>query len=177
MPYRSSRENATIAARELMHALQNPTPASPFSNIGDKHMEALHQLAGLFQQAVTINNNTPNSVAPPTITQTRQALQLHIQTALQKHDVHPHRPNIIEDDNGNQPHKFPHEDPPLGLGQPPQRTPHRIPPYYATSPRVTPSPRVEESPRYQTRSLTRQQNSISTRYSDAANYIAIAEAI
>ena len=30
MPYRSSTENATIAARKLMHALQNPTPASPF---------------------------------------------------------------------------------------------------------------------------------------------------
>ena len=38
MPYISSTENATIAARELTHALQNPTPASPFSNIGDKQM-------------------------------------------------------------------------------------------------------------------------------------------
>ena len=101
MPYISSTENATIAARELTHALQNPTPASPFSNIGYKQMEALHQLAELFQQAVTKNNNTPNSVAPPAITQTRQAPQPHIQTELQKYDAHPHRPNIIEDDNGN----------------------------------------------------------------------------
>ena len=30
MPYRSSTENVTIAARELRHALQNPTLASPF---------------------------------------------------------------------------------------------------------------------------------------------------
>ena len=144
MPYRSSTENATIIARELMHALQNPTPASPFSNIGDKQMEALHQLAKLFQQAVTKNNNTPNSVVPPTITQTRQAPQPHIQTALQKHDAHPHRTNIIKDDNGNQPQKFQHEDPPLGLVPPPQQTPHRIPPDYETSSTVTPSPKVEK---------------------------------
>ena len=63
-------ENATIDARELTHELQDPTPASPFSNIGDKQIEALHQLTELFQQAVTKNNNTPKSVAPPTITQT-----------------------------------------------------------------------------------------------------------
>ena len=50
MPYRSSTENATINARELTHALQNPTPTSPFSNIGDKQMEALHQLAELFNR-------------------------------------------------------------------------------------------------------------------------------
>ena len=29
MPYRSSTENSTIAARELTHALQNPSPAPP----------------------------------------------------------------------------------------------------------------------------------------------------
>ena len=83
-------------------------------------MEAFHQLAELFQQAVTKDNNTPNSIAPPTITQTRQASQPHIQTALQKHDAHPHFPNIIKDNNGNQPQKFQHEDPPLGLGPLPQ---------------------------------------------------------
>ena len=64
IPYRSSTENSTIAARELTHALQNPSPASPFSNVGDKQMEALNQLAEIFQQAVTKNYNTPNSVAP-----------------------------------------------------------------------------------------------------------------
>ena len=139
-------------------------------------MEALHQLAELFQQEVTKDNNTPNSVAPTAITQTRKVPQPHIQTALQKHDAHPHRPNIIEDNNVNQPQKFQHEDPPLGLGPPPQRTPYHIPHNYTTSPRVTPSPRVEEAPRYQTRSRNFQQRSISTKYADAANYIAIAEA-
>ena len=84
MPYRSSTENATIASRELTHALKKPSPASPFSNIGDKQMEALHQLAKLFQQAVTKSDNTPNCVAPPNITQTLQETQSQIQTETKK---------------------------------------------------------------------------------------------
>ena len=64
-------------------------------------METLHQLSELFQQTVTKSDNTPNSVAPPNITQTRQEPQAKIQTATKKHDAHPHRPNIIEDENGN----------------------------------------------------------------------------
>ena len=137
-------------------------------------MEALHQLAELFQQAVTKSDNTPNSAAPPNITQTQQAPQAQIQTKTKKNDAHTHRPNIIEDNNGNQPQKLAHEDQPFGLGLPPQRNtsmPHNIPPDYATSPRVTPFPRVVLSPQYQTRSRTRQQNSISSKYANAANYI------
>ena len=90
-----------------------------------------------------------------------------------------HRPNIIEDDNGNQPQKLTHRNKPLGLGLPPQRntsTTHYIPPDSATYPRVTPSPRVKQFPRFQTRSRTCRQNSISSKYVDAANYIAIVEA-
>ena len=97
------RKIATIAASELTHALQNPTPASPLSNIGDKHMEELHQLAELFQQAVKNGDNTSNSVSPPNIKQTQQEQQAKIQTATPKHEAHPHRPNIIEDDDGSQP--------------------------------------------------------------------------
>ena len=124
-------------------------------------------------------DNTSNSVTPPNITQTRQEQQAKIQTATSKHDAHPHHPNIIEYDNGNQPHKLTHENQPLGLVLPPQRntsTPHYIPPDSATSPRVTPYPRVKQSPRYQTRSRTRRQKSISSKYVNAENYIAIAEA-
>ena len=78
MPYRSSAENATIAVRKLTHALQNPSPASPFSNVGDKQMEALHQLSKLFQQSVNKNNDTPNSVAPPRMSTTRQSPQARV---------------------------------------------------------------------------------------------------
>ena len=154
MPYRSSTENATIATRELTHALQNPSPASPFSNIGDKQMEALHQLAELFQQEVTKNNNTPNSVIPPKMMPTRQEPQARVPTTTPTHDAHPHRSNIIEDDDGNQPLYLDHGHQPLGLGLPPQSNnsmSHYIPLDSVTSPRVarihrqpvTPSPRVE----------------------------------
>ena len=94
-------------------------------------MEALHQLAKLFQQAATKSDNTSNFVAPPNITQTRQEPQAKIQTATPKHDAHPHRPNIIEDDDKNQPQKLTHENQPLGLVLPPQlntSTLHHIPP-------------------------------------------------
>ena len=53
MPFRSSAENATVAATELINALQNPTPAAPFAHIGDKQMEALQQLATIFKQATS----------------------------------------------------------------------------------------------------------------------------
>ena len=141
-------------------------------------MEALHQLAELFQHAVTKSDNTSNSVAPPNMTQTQQEPQAKPPTATPKHDAHPHRPNIIKDDDGNQPQKLTHKNQPLGLGLPPQHnpsTPHDSPPDSATSPRVTPSPRVKQLPWYQTRSRTRRQNPISSKYADAANYISIAE--
>ena len=53
MPFRSSAENATVAATELINALQNPTPAAPFAHIGDKQIEALQQLATIFKQATS----------------------------------------------------------------------------------------------------------------------------
>ena len=108
MPYRSSAENVIIAARELTHALQNPSPASPLSNIEDKQMEVFHQLAELFQQSVNENNDTPNSVAPPKITPTRQEPQARVPTTTPTHDAHPHRSNIIEDDESNQPLELDH---------------------------------------------------------------------
>ena len=71
-------KKGTIAARELTHALQNPTPASPVSNIGDKQMEALQQLAELFQQEITKIDTTSNSVTPPNITEKRLEPQVKI---------------------------------------------------------------------------------------------------
>ena len=40
-PYNSSSENFIIAAHELSHALQNPSPQATFSNIGNSQMEAI----------------------------------------------------------------------------------------------------------------------------------------
>ena len=52
MPFRSSSENATIAAKELVHALKHPAPAAPYSNIGDAQMEALTQLGEIFNKII-----------------------------------------------------------------------------------------------------------------------------
>ena len=150
-------------------------------------MEALHQLAELFQQAVTKNGDRPNSVAPLKMTPTQQDPQARVPTTTPTHDAHPHCSNIIEDDDINQPLELDHRNQPLGLGLLPQRNnslPHYILPDSVTSPRVarihrqpiTPFPRVEQPPWYQTRSYTRRLNSISSKYADAENYIAIVEA-
>ena len=147
-----------------------------------------HQLAKLFKQSVNKINNTPNSVAPPRMSPTRQAPQARAPVITPPaHNAHPNRPNIIEDDHGNQTLGLDHGNQPLRLGLPPQQktaTPHHIPPDYITSPRVerihhqpvTPSPRVERLPRYQTRRYNIRTNTISARYVDAANYISIKEA-
>ena len=188
IPYRSSTENAIIDARKLTHALQNSSPASPFSNVGDKQMEALHQLAELFQQSVTKNNATPNAVAPQRMSPTQQSPQARVPiSTTPKQNAHPHQSTIIEDNHGNQPPGLDHGTQPLGLGLPPQRKispSNYIPPESVPSPRVarihrqtvTPSPRVELPTRYQTQSHNCRPNSISSKYADAENYITIAEA-
>ena len=80
-------------------------------------MEALNQLAKIFQQSVNKNNDTPNSVSPPTMSPTRQAPQARVQViAPPAHNTHPNRPNIIEDDHSNQPLGLDHGNQPLGLG-------------------------------------------------------------
>ena len=124
---------------------------------------------------------------PPIISPTQEALQTRVPiNTTPTRNAHPYLSNIIKDDHGNQPLGLNHGTQPLGLGLPPQRktsTPHYVPPDSVPSPRVarihrqtvTPSPRVERPPRYQTRSYTRRPNSISARYADAENYIAIAE--
>ena len=111
-------------------------------------MESLHQLAELFQKEVTKNNNTSNSVAPPKMTPTRKEPQAKIPPTTPMHDAHSYLPNIIQDDDGNQPQKLDHRNQPLGLGLPPQRNnsrPHYTPPDSATYPRVAPSLRVEHT--------------------------------
>ena len=76
-------------------------------------MEALNQLAERFQQAVTKNDNTSNSVAHPKMTPAQQEPQAKFPTTTPTHDAHPHCPNIIKDNNGNQPQKLDHGNQPL----------------------------------------------------------------
>ena len=68
MPFRSSAENATIAATELIHALRNPAPAAPYAHIGDAQMQELDQLAENFQHATVQPQQlvpTESSKKPP----------------------------------------------------------------------------------------------------------------
>ena len=65
MPFRYSAENATIAAIELIHVLRNPAPAAPYVHIGDAQMQALEQLAEIFQRATFQQQHLP--VSPPRV--------------------------------------------------------------------------------------------------------------
>ena len=84
MPQNSSTDAATAAATALTNALVNPSPSTPFANIGNEQMDALQQLAKIFASSTsndaksprvpisknlaTSNNKTPPSprVAEPT---------------------------------------------------------------------------------------------------------------
>jgi len=51
MPAQSSANAAMQAAKDLIHALQHPYLATPF-DVGDKQLQALKQLATIFEQAL-----------------------------------------------------------------------------------------------------------------------------
>ena len=70
MSYRSSAENATIAATELINALKNLAPAAPFANIGDKQMEALTKLVNIFGK-LTQPSPTPQKSGGPNLFQNK----------------------------------------------------------------------------------------------------------
>jgi hypothetical protein len=59
----SSADAARHTAIALTHALQNPTPATPFAPIGDDQMRAIYQLAKTF--ATATNHNGPNAPTSP----------------------------------------------------------------------------------------------------------------
>jgi hypothetical protein len=55
MPHTSSADAARYTATDLIHALIHPTPASTFAHIGDAQLDALDQLAAIFQTAAQTN--------------------------------------------------------------------------------------------------------------------------
>jgi hypothetical protein len=84
LPFPSTQELATQAAKELTHALLHPQPAGPFCKVGDKQMLALKCLADIFEGATrshksrvvippveTIGNDAPPrvqiTVSPPRV--------------------------------------------------------------------------------------------------------------
>jgi hypothetical protein len=52
LPFPSSKELASRAAKKLTHALLNPQPAGPFCQVGDEKMLALQRLAAIFEGAL-----------------------------------------------------------------------------------------------------------------------------
>ena len=64
MPKLSSADLATKAAIELLNALKNPTPAAPFAPINAATMEAIKQVANIFQQQIAPTRN-PTTVPRP----------------------------------------------------------------------------------------------------------------
>jgi hypothetical protein len=65
MPAISPSDAATHAAQDLVHALSNPTPNSPFRPLSPTHLEALRDLAAVFQTATADRTaNQPPPAAP-----------------------------------------------------------------------------------------------------------------
>ena len=80
----------------MAHALHNPAPQKPFSNIGDSQMVAIEKLSDIFSK---VADNFHQRVDPP---QQRPVTK----SAIIPHKVRPtltktipsEQPNIIEDD-------------------------------------------------------------------------------
>ena len=62
MPKTASIDAVLAAARELIDALRNPAPATPFAGIDDTKLAALHKLATIFQPPA--NDVPPTETAP-----------------------------------------------------------------------------------------------------------------
>eukprot|EP00957_Ditylum_brightwellii_P047435 3603313-Ditylum_brightwellii.AAC.1 len=58
-PKTASKDAVTHAALDLIYALQNPARATPFSQVGQKQMDALRKLADIFQTALPQEKLTP----------------------------------------------------------------------------------------------------------------------
>ena len=70
MPGTSSADAAIVAAQDLVHALQNPTPAAPIATVQPEQADALATLSRIFlDRANTLRPvNTVPRVAPASVT-------------------------------------------------------------------------------------------------------------
>ena len=93
-------------AQKLAHALKNPAPQAPFSNIDESQMVAIEQLSDIFSK---VADNFLQRADPP---QQKPV----IETAIIPHKVRPNmtkpipseNPNIIKDDYGKCSTSFQH---------------------------------------------------------------------
>jgi hypothetical protein len=90
MPKTSSADAATQAATDLVHALQNPAPAAPFAQLGNKQLAALRQLSEIFATILPQDKSRPTPPRVPTrITPLQPAVPPPSET------IPPTRPNVI----------------------------------------------------------------------------------
>jgi hypothetical protein len=85
MPATSSKDIASIAALQLSHALQNPSPAAPFSHIGTAQLQALRQILDIFSAAL------PSGTAQhaPPLTQNSSQFRSTVQQGCTTHTRQP----------------------------------------------------------------------------------------
>ena len=99
LPYNYFSENVIIAAHELAHALRNPAPQAPFSNIGNSQMAAIEKLSDIFSK---VADNLHQRADPPQQRPvTKSAIIPHKVRPSMTKPIPSEQPNIIEDDNGN----------------------------------------------------------------------------
>jgi hypothetical protein len=64
VPYMTATDIAIQAASDLVQVLKNPQPATPFDQVGTIQLEALKQLADIFQHTTTTSATAPRVPTP-----------------------------------------------------------------------------------------------------------------
>ena len=97
-------ENVIIAAQKLAHALQNPSPQAPFSNIGNSQMVVIQKLSGIFSKvAFNLHQKLDHPQQQPV---TKSAPIPHKVRPTRARHINSERPRIIEDGDRNTPKDF-----------------------------------------------------------------------
>ena len=65
MPFIHSEENAISLIKELTHAILNPAPAEPFSNIGDATLSTISKLSEVL--TTSIEKFPPKATVPKSL--------------------------------------------------------------------------------------------------------------
>jgi hypothetical protein len=142
----ASKDIATIASLELAHALLHPAPAAPFSIIGGAHLEALRQLAAIFNAALPPSataGSVPLVSSQPTAVCARHTPSLpRAKIPLQKTSHrHPGAPPTVHPPKIPSPRVDPSRAP-----APSMRLPHAPSPRVNTSRAPPPSARLSPAP-------------------------------
>ena len=98
LPYNPSSENVIIVARKLSHALKDPAPQEPFSNIDDSQMVAIEKLLDIFSKVA--DNLHKISYPPQQQPVTKSAIIPHKVRPSMTKTIPSEQPNIIEEDDG-----------------------------------------------------------------------------